>query len=345
MYENNIEIRKINLNRAQNRQEVDSFLQRHDLILEKDVDFTLAIFENESIIGTGSLSGNVLKCIALDPNYQGEGLANKIISMLINEQFQRGNTHLFIFTKPKNKDVFIDMGFKEITSVEDKVSLLENDPEGLDKYIEKLQIKRHKGSIISSIVMNCNPFTFGHQYLIEEASRNSDVVHIFVVWEDRSIFPKEVRYKLVQQGTQHLENVYIHKGEDYIISNSTFPSYFIKEKNSVVKTHAMLDLKIFGEFIAPALGINRRYVGEEPNDPVTYEYNRMMQELLPMYNIEFVEIPRLSNEGFFISASKVRAAIKVDQYELLKQMVPLITYNYIISKEAEPIIKKIKNQN
>lgn len=341
MYKDSFEIKTINLNRESERKKVDIFLQSQGLILEKDVDYTLAIYENDSIIGTGSISGNVLKCIAIAPDYKGEGFSNKLMTLLVDEQFKRGNTHLFIFTKPQNKKIFEDLGFKEIISVDEKVSLLENKPRGLEYYLEKLKLQKRDGYIISGIVMNCNPFTFGHQYLIEEASRYSDVVHIFVVWEDRSIFPKEVRLRLVKEGTAHLKNVYIHKGEDYIVSNSTFPSYFLKEKNAVVKTHAMLDVKIFGEFIAPSLGINRRYVGEEPNDPVTNEYNITMKEILPEYNIEIIEIKRLQKDEMIISASKVRELIRTKQTELLEKLVPITTYNYLISDEAKPIIEKI----
>lgn len=343
MYGENTEIRSISLNRANERQEIDNFLRSHDLFLERDVDYTIAVYKDDDIIGTGSISGNVLKCIAIDCNYQGEGISNKIVSLLINEQYNRGNTHLFIFTKPQYKDLFIDLGFSEITSVDGKVSLLENDPRGIAKYVEMLKSEKVNGSIVSSIVMNCNPFTLGHQYLIEEASKRSDIVHIFILWEDRSIFPKEVRFQLVNKGTSHLKNVYIHRGEDYIISNSTFPSYFIKEKNSIVKTHAMLDLKIFGEFIAPSLGINTRYVGEEPNDPVTNEYNFEMKNILPQYNINVIEIPRLIIKGLVISASKVREAIKTNQIELLRQLVPLTTYEYLVSEDAKLVIDKIKS--
>ncbi len=341
MYNNSFEIKTTNLNRESERKKIDIFLQSQGLILEKDVIYTLAMYENDSIIGTGSISGNVLKCIAIAPDYQGEGLLNKLMTLLIDEQFKRGNTHLFIFTKPQNKKIFEDLGFKEIISVEGKVSLLENNPRGIENYIEKLMLQKKEGDIISGIVMNCNPFTLGHQYLIEEASRNSDVVHIFLVWEDRSIFPKEVRLKLVREGTKHLKNVYIHKGEDYIVSNSTFPSYFLKEKNAVVKIHATLDVKIFGKFIAPSLGINRRYVGEEPNDPVTNEYNITMKEILPNYNIEIVEIKRLTKNEMIISASRVRELIRKNQIGITKKLVPITTYNYLISDEAKQIIEKI----
>lgn len=343
MYSENIQSRKIYLNNPREKAEVENFLNLHHLNLEKDVEYTIALYEDEKIIGTGSLSGRVLKCIAVDQNYQGEGLSNKIITLLINEQYYRGNTHLFVFTKPENVYLFKDFGFYEIANIEGEVSLLENDPKGIERYVERLSLNKKEGKTIASIVMNCNPFTLGHQYLIENASQNNDFVHVFIVWEDKSLFPADVRFKLVQEGTKHLSNVLIHRGEDYIISNSTFPSYFLKESSSIVKTHASLDLKIFGSFIAPSLGINRRYIGEEPYDPVTKEYNETMKKTLPDYGIEVIEIPRLQNEDqIAISASRVRELARTDDFENLKEIVPSSTYEYIVSEEGKPIINKIK---
>lgn len=341
MYRNNIGIRTVHLNRISERRAIEGFLEQHKLLLEKDVDYTIGAYYGETLIGTGSVSHNVLKCIAINPNFRGEGIFNKIITELINIQYQRGNTHIFVFSKPENKGFFEDVGFKEISLIDGKIVLLENDPVGIERYIEKLKEKKIEGNIISSIVVNCNPFTLGHQYLIEKASSESDVVHIFLVWENRSLFPNDIRLKLLIEGTSHLKNVIIHKGEDYIISNSTFPSYFIKEKNAVVKTHAMLDVKIFAEYIAPALGINHRFIGEEPKDLVTREYNKVMIELLPRYNIQVHEIPRLMKGQKAISASNVREAIKADKMESLKQLVPVTTYRYIISDEAKSMIHRI----
>lgn len=55
-------------------------------------------------------------------------------------------------------------------------------------------------------------------------------------------------------------------------SNATFPSYFQKDENAVIESHAMLDLTVFTQ-IAKVLGITRRYVGEEPTSLVTGIYN------------------------------------------------------------------------
>ena len=193
--------------------------------------------------------------------------------------------------------------------------------------------------------MNCNPFTLGHQYLIEKASSENDVLHLFIVSEDSSLVPFEVRKKLVLAGTSHLDNILYHETGPYIISTATFPSYFQKDEVAVIESHANLDIAIFIK-IAETLGINRRYVGEEPNSLVTNIYNQLMLEKLPKNKIECVIIPRkkYGNTDKVISASTVRQAIKDGNFEILKELVPKTTLDYFLSKDAEKIIAKIRRE-
>lgn len=340
-----IKIKTINLSNPREKLEIKNFLEDQDISLEKDIEYTIGLYDEMNLVGTGSLSDKVLKCIAIDLNYQGEGLSNMIVSHLVSEAYFRGNTHLFIYTKPMNINMFTDMGFHKIEEVKDQVVLLENDRGGINKYIESLLKYKKDGKIISSIVMNCNPFTLGHKYLIEKASLESDFVHVFIVWEDKSIFPTNIRYNLVKEGSRHLSNVMIHKGEDYIISSSTFPSYFLKESSEVVKIHAELDIKIFAKYIAPSLGINRRYVGEEPYCMITKGYNEVMKEELPKFNIDVVEVARLKTDNTAISASRVREIIKDGDLELLNNIVPLSTYEYLLSEDGKEIVDKIQSTN
>lgn len=321
--------------------EVREFLKHQDLRFDENIEYTVALYNEDKIVGTGSFDGKILKCIAVDSDYKGMGISNKIVSDLISEQYRRGNTHLFIYTKPKNQEIFKDLGFHKIAEVPDKVVLLENNPYGISNFVEEIKMKKVAGNIISSVVVNCNPFTLGHKYLIEKASRESDVVHVFVVSEDRSVFPAEVRYKLVKEGTSHLNNVVLHKGGDYIISNATFPSYFIKKPDEAVKSHTLLDIEIFTKYIIPALGINRRYVGEEPLCPVTKTYNETMKEMLPCCNVEVIEVPRVAFGGDITSASRVRRLIKEEKMLSVRDLVPKTTYEFLVSEEAEEIISKI----
>lgn len=321
--------------------EVKSFLEKQSLKFDANSEYTVALYEDDKVIATGSFEGRILKCIAVDDNYKGMGISNKIVSTLINEQYRRGNSNLFVYTKPKNYKMFKDLGFYKIAEVSNKVILLENNPCGIKNFTEKIKRKKVKGKIISSVVVNCNPFTLGHKYLIEKASRESDVVHVFVVWEDKSVFPAKVRHELVKEGLEHLDNVILHKGEDYIISSATFPSYFLKKQDEVVKTHSLLDIEIFIEYIVPALGINRRYVGEEPLCEVTKTYNNTMKELLPPSGVELIEVPRVVIGNQITSASRVRKLIKEDKLSDVRALVPDTTYKFLISREAKTIISRI----
>ena len=163
---------------------------------------------------------------------------------------------------------------------------------------------------VAALVMNANPFTLGHQYLVEKAAAENDLLHLFIVSEDASLVPFQVRKRLVMEGTAHLKNICYHDSGPYIISNATFPSYFQKDENAVIESHAMLDLTVFTQ-IAKILGITRRYVGEEPTSLVTGIYNQIMSEKLPEQGIECIIVPRKTCEDTPISASNVRLALQM----------------------------------
>lgn len=323
------------------KERLSAFLNKQGLTLDNDIEYSMALTDSGRIVAAGSFAGRVLKCIAVDEDYKGWGLSAKVVSHLVNELYRRGRTHLFIYTKPQNKNIFSELGFSPVAEVPSKVILMENRADGIKRYLEEISTVRKKGGFSAAVVVNCNPFTLGHKYLIEYAAARCDSLDVFVVWEDKSSFPSEVRYRLVKDGVGHIPNVSVHKGKDYIISEATFPSYFIKEYEDYVETHAKLDITVFAEHIAPALGIVKRFVGEEPYCPVTSVYNRIMKEILPEKGIEVEVVPRISYKGKVISASRVRELIKMGEMDKVKELVPEITYDYLTSSEAEKIIKII----
>ena len=182
---------------------------------------------------------------------------------------------------------------------------------------------------IGSIVMNCNPFTLGHQYLIEKAAEQCSLLYLFVVEEDRSVFPYSERLELVRQGTAHLPNVKVLPSGEFIISNLTFPEYFQKGdlQDSVIDPSE--DVELFGRYIAPALGITMRFVGEEPLDKVTLQYNETMQRILPNFGIDFQVIPRKEFDGQVISASLVRKFLGSQDFDSISKIVPSSTLEYL----------------
>ncbi|MBD3190727.1 MAG: [citrate (pro-3S)-lyase] ligase, partial [Candidatus Heimdallarchaeota archaeon] len=329
------------------------FLNKQGLTYEEDVELTIKIIDPlGEMVATGSIAGKVLKCIAVDPKKRGEGLSAKVLSELVKEQFKRGRNHLFVFTSPQNLEETsgnVFAGFQVVAKT-DEIVLLEMGSKSIDDYLKQLksqtlEIRKKYPPPIGSIVVNCNPFTLGHQYLIETAAKECNFIYVFVVMEDRSLFPTKVREKLVKAGTQHLENVLVLPGEDYIISPATFPRYFMKDFNDIVLAQARLDITIFAEYIAPALGITRRYVGEEPYCDVTSAYNQAMREILQPKGVDLEIVERKELKGRAISASTVRSLIKKGKMEEVKKLVPETTYQFLRSKEAQPIIEEIKHSN
>ncbi len=183
-----------------------------------------------------------------------------------------------------------------------------------------------------AIVMNCNPFTLGHLYLIEKAAEQVDFLFVFVVEEDKSVFPFKDRIDLVKKGVSHIKNVCVYRSGKWMISASTFPEYFIKDTPEAVSVDPSFDVEIFARIIAPALGITVRFVGEEPFDVVTKQYNERMKEILPNYEIKLVEISRKQingKENIPISASLVRKYLEQKDFQNIKELVPETTYSYL----------------
>ena len=191
------------------------------------------------------------------------------------------------------------------------------------------KILRTKKIPIGALVMNCNPFTLGHQYLVEYAAARVAKLYIFVVEEDRSEFPFAERFELVRRCVKDFSNVEVLPSGKFIISQQTFSGYFNKASLQDVAVDSSEDVEIFGKEIAPTLGITVRFAGEEPNDNVTRQYNETMKKILPRYGVEFCEIPRKKIGGEPISASSVREALKVGDFDKIKSLVPETTLLYL----------------
>lgn len=205
--------------------------------------------------------------------------------------------------------------------------LLDEDREELRMYINQLQRYRRN---VGAIVMNCNPFTLGHLYLIEYAAKEVDKLFIFVVEEDASFFSFDDRIMLVKEGTKHLKNVTVLPSGSFMISKKTFAAYSNKAKLQNEKIDASLDVNIFANYIAPSLGITVRFAGEEPLDNVTRQYNETMRRILPEHGIEFRIIKRKIQSGEPISASRVRKLLEKGEFDKIKEIVPATTYQYLI---------------
>lgn len=317
------------------KKDVEKFLEGFDIKYERDVDYTIVALDGDKVVGTGSCAGRILKCFAIDPTYQGMGITNTIITRLLDHQYQVGNKHLFIFTKPKSIKIFTDFGFSIVEKTED-VALLDNKIEELNQLLKNIEDQRESGAI----VVNANPMTKGHLYLINEARKMTDLLHVFMVEEDESTFPYDFRYKIVKEELEKFDDVLVHPGNDYIISKNTFPTYFYKDEKTILKAYSELDTKIFGRYFAKTLNIKKRFVGTEDKDLVTKNYNETMERILPDYGIEVVEIPRASLDDEIISASKVRFFLKERKFEEAYKFLPEATIKALKSEEGQRIINE-----
>lgn len=325
-------------------EQVDQLLKEEGIRRDGNLDYTCVMYDEDyHVIATGSCFANTLRCLAVRGDHQGEGLLNEIVTHLVEVQFERGNYHLFLYTKVKTAALFRDLGFYEIARVDGQLVFMENRKNGFPDYLKKLALDKKDGTS-AAVIMNANPFTTGHQYLVERAAAVYDHVHVFVLSEDVSLVPFKVRKRLVEQGISHLSNVICHESGPYMISNATFPSYFLKDEKDVIRAHAKLDLAVF-EKIAGVLGITARFVGEEPTSVVTGIYNELMTELLPEKGILCTVVPRKQADGKTVSASMVRRMIEKDEWDLIRTMVPGTTWEYLKSDKAEGLIQSIKKSS
>lgn len=291
---------------------------------DANVDTTVLIWDGEILAATGSRKGNLLKCIAVNPEYQGQDLTATVLTQLRQDALNDGHRHLFLYTKPQNKLQFSSLFFYPVAQTEN-VLLMENKPRGIETFLEGLKPANTAGSI-GALVMNCNPFTLGHRHVIETAARECDHVYVFVLSEEQPPFPAADRLELVKKGTEDLSNVTVFPTGPYLISSATFPTYFLKDRDQVVTAQCGLDIAIFSRYYIPKFGITHRYVGTEPTSPLTNTYNQALKASLP---IPVKEIPRLESESIPISASTVRSLLADGQWESLRKLVPPTTFDYL----------------
>lgn len=362
-----MEIQTLNPTTPRQRQRIEAFLKRNGLRFD-DMHYYAAITDDDGeMIAGGGLKGNVIKCVAVDDAHKGEAIANTLISHLIAHANEEGHSNVMLFTKHKNRQLFESLSFRLLAEAPEAV-LMETGIGGLGDTVEALKKIKEEGEVCKEnnqgckkeektnlnittpqhlnpsapqplttttprrgvVVMNCNPFTLGHRYLIEQAAKQVERLFVMVVREDCSLFAYAERKAMVEQGVAHLENVTVIDGSEYAISQTTFPTYFLKRLDDAADTQMLLDLDLFRRHIAPALGTTVRFVGTEPTDRLTRRYNQLMHEVLA----DVRETARLEKTGNAVSASRVRKAMEQGDMSTIRQLVPPTTLPYIIAHLA-----------
>lgn len=331
------------------RRRVEAFLAANGLRLAP-LDRYVVVTRDEDgneILAGGGLDGNVIKCVAVSESARSEGLMNILVSRLIVIAREEGRDSVKAFTKPENEGIFKSLGFGLLASAP-KAILMENGRGGLPEYKKYLESLARPGRN-GAIVMNANPFTKGHRYLVEQAASQVDNLYVIVVKEDRSRFPYVERKAMIEAGCAGLDNVVVCEGSDYAISAATFPTYFLKKLDDATDTQIALDLDLFVNHIARPLGVTVRFAGSEPEDALTRRYNELMAEILPGTSvavvrqarrpIDFVEIPRLEQNGNPISATSLRRALDKGNLKEAMEYIPKSTVPYLVADLAERALR------
>lgn len=347
------------------RRRVEAFLAANGLRLAP-LDRYVVVTRDEDgdeILAGGGLDGNVIKCVAVSESARSEGLMNILVSRLIAIAREEGRESVKAFTKPENEGIFKSLGFGLLASAP-KAILMENGRGGLPEYKKYLASLARPGRN-GAIVMNANPFTKGHRYLVEQAASQVDNLYVIVVKEDRSRFPYVERKAMIEAGCAGLDNVVVCEGSDYAISAATFPTYFLKKLDDATDTQIALDLDLFVNHIAQPLGVTVRFAGSEPEDALTRRYNELMAEILPGTSvavvrqahqpdselvkgsalrqarrpIDFIEIPRLEQNGNPISATSLRRALDKGNLKEAMEYIPKSTVPYLVADLAERALR------
>ena len=334
------------------RRKVERFLEANQLRLD-EVDYYAIVTEpdGDEILAGGGLKGDIIKCIAVDERLRDAHLSNRLISHLISEAAQRGHHSVKVFTKPQNRQVFESFGFRLVG--EASLAILMENGHGIDDYTKYLrscvatQPQLTEKASVGVIVMNANPFTLGHRYLIEQAAQQVDRLFIIPVKEDCSLFPYAERKAMIETAVIQSNKVpkyqgnslptgegrggaFVLEGSPYAISAATFPTYFLKQLSDAADTQMLLDIDIFRRHIAPALEATVRFVGSEPNDALTCRYNELLQQQLPAVKV----IERKRQDGTAISASLVRKALAEGRFAEAAALVPPTTIPYLLAHLA-----------
>lgn len=347
------------------RRRVEAFLAANGLRLAP-LDRYVVVTRDEDgdeILAGGGLDGNVIKCVAVSESARSEGLMNILVSRLIAIAREEGRESVKAFTKPENEGIFKSLGFALIASSPNAI-LMENGRGGLPEYRKYLESLARPGRN-GAIVMNANPFTKGHRYLVEQAASLVDNLYVIVVKEDRSRFPYVERKAMIEAGCAGLDNVVVCEGSDYAISAATFPTYFLKKLDDATDTQIALDLDLFVNHIAQPLGVTVRFAGSEPEDALTRRYNELMAEILPGTSvavvrqahqpdselvkgsalrqarrpIDFIEIPRLEQNGNPISATSLRRALDKGNLKEAMEYIPESSIPYLVADLAERALR------
>jgi [citrate (pro-3S)-lyase] ligase len=349
---------------AADRSEARRLVESLGLAFEDGCDDLVGIHDGGRLVATAARAGYVLKMFAVDEAWQGGDTLGQLVTTLADLGRRAGHDALFVYTRPAQAPSFQACNFRLLVTC-GEVALLELGG-GLETYLHGYRHLREAlsgrdaqtesgaatptaglprrsavGAEAGSVVVNGNPFTLGHQYLVEHAAARVRRLYVFIVREDRPVFPFDVRYKLARDGVAHLQNVVLLDTSRYAVSAGTFPSYFLRQHDEASRLQMEVDAGLFGAQLAPAFGISRRFVGDEPYCDTTREYNAALARVLPEYGVALDVVARAGDEAGVFSATRVRAALAAGDLDSVARAVPKTTLAFLRSREGSAVVRRL----
>jgi [citrate (pro-3S)-lyase] ligase len=340
---------------SRERDEARRLIERQGLSFEEDCDELVGIHEGGRLVAAAGRAGYVLKMFAIDEAHQGADMLGQLATALIGSGRRSGHEALFVYTRPEHAASFEACNFRLLAACHE-VALLEHGG-GFEEYL-KTRLRDvglvDDGGVAralshgagtrqaAAVVVNGNPFTRGHLFLVETAAARSARLYVLVVREDRSVFPFAARLRMAREATRHLPNVVVLDTSRYAVSSGTFPAYFLRQHDRAARLQMEVDAALFAGRVAPAFGIARRFVGHEPYCPATAAYNEVLAEVLPQHGVALEVVERLGDEGGFVSASRVRALLAAGDTAGLARLVPESTLAFLQSEEGMAVRQKLQ---
>ena len=89
---------------------------------------------------------------------------------------------------------------------------MENSPVAITRYCDLLRRQKRPGNRIGGIVLNANPFTLGHRFLVETRRLGLRLAPCVCRREDASVFSYADRFALVAAGVKDIEQAHAPSG-------------------------------------------------------------------------------------------------------------------------------------
>ena len=249
MWEFNLE--RVNLNNKFEKDELEIFLSRFDLILDIDVTYTIVYRADGEIKATASIAGRILKCFAISKEYRGSKMLGELVNNLMDRLFEQGIYHSFIFTRPDKIRSFSNLGYNLIYKASE-VALLENGIYDIKSSLKQLKEDNNMDTNTEkvAILMYNEAITQKDLKLIEDICKENEKVLLF---STKGMVSNEIKL---------ISNLNIVTENEYLFPYDLFPKYFIIDETIRVRAFKELILGIFNEYFSYGFNIKKIYVCE-----------------------------------------------------------------------------------